>query len=108
MFEVRDQSGHEPGADARVALSRGILLMSTPDSGSRESKDWMGRTARIVEHFSVCLRPGIQIQRLNKQFVQGSGVKPKFAGTFRQREDGICRYKFAVGRGQRHCRRDPV
>lgn len=25
--------------------------MSTPDSGSRESKDWMGRTARIVEHF---------------------------------------------------------
>jgi hypothetical protein len=82
--------------------------MSTPDSGSRESKDWMGRAARIVEHFGVCLRPGIQIQRLNKQFVQGSGVKPKFAGTFGQREDGICRYKFAVGRWERHCRRDPV
>ena len=54
VFEVRDQSGHEPGADARVALSHGIFLMSTPDSGSRESKDWMGRTARIVEHFGYC------------------------------------------------------
>ena len=85
-----------------------VAQLLAPDSGRREGKDRMGRTARVVEHFGVCLRPGIQIQRLDEQLVQGPGVKPKFAGILRQREDGICRYKFAVGHRQRHCRRDPV
>src|SRR5208337_4049566 len=73
------------------ALRLAVAQLLAPDSGRREGKDRMGRTARIVEHFGVCLRPGIQIQRLDEQLVQGPGVKPKFAGIVRQREDGICR-----------------
>jgi hypothetical protein len=71
--------------------------MSAPDWGRREGKNRMGRTVRVIEHFGVCLRPGIQIERLNEQLVQSPGVKPKFAGALRQRENSICRYKFAVG-----------